>query len=112
MERNGWHSLERYSHIWLEIKNGSLKNPYEMLPPVFENWSDELIENTFSELDEIADGGAAMIAYSKLQYMDMGGEERNQITKSLLKYCELDTLAMVMVYEHLRDLGRLEILDS
>ena len=27
--------------------------------------------------------------------------ERTEITKRLLKYCALDNLAMVMIYEHL-----------
>jgi len=40
------------------------------------------------------------MAYAKLQYYDMTDEERNELTRSLLKYCELDTLAMVMLYEH------------
>jgi hypothetical protein len=28
--------------------------------------------------------------------------ERAEITNALLKYCELDTLAMVMIYEHFK----------
>jgi uncharacterized protein YprB with RNaseH-like and TPR domain len=34
----------------------------------------------------------------------MSDKERNEITTGLLKYCELDTLAMVMIYEHLKEL--------
>jgi uncharacterized protein YprB with RNaseH-like and TPR domain len=34
----------------------------------------------------------------------MSEDERESIKKSLLKYCELDTLAMVMIYEHLKTL--------
>ena len=34
----------------------------------------------------------------------MSPEERNKLSKSLLKYCELDTLAMVMIYEHLNEI--------
>jgi hypothetical protein len=30
-------------------------------------------------------------------------KERAEITNGLLKYCELDTLAMVMIYEHFRE---------
>jgi len=40
-------------------------------------------------------GGAAMTAFAKLQFSDMTDDEHDQIAKSLLKYCELDTLAMV-----------------
>ena len=71
-----------------------------MLPPVFDNWSEEQVEKTLSEMDLIGDGGAAMIAYSKMQYMDMSEAERRELSKSLLRYCELDTLAMVILHEH------------
>ena len=57
-----------------------------------------------SDLEDIADGGAALTAYGKLQYSEMNNKERLAITDSLLRYCELDTLAMVMIYEHLKEL--------
>ncbi len=41
-----------------------------------------------------------MMAYARMQFMDMSDTERNVIIKGLLKYCELDTLAMVMIWEH------------
>lgn len=62
------------------------------------------IDDNVSELDSIADGGVALTAYAKLQYQDMSMKEREEITSGLLKYCELDTLAMVMIYEHLVEL--------
>ena len=34
----------------------------------------------------------------------MTEEERKDITEALKRYCELDTLAMVMIYEHLKSL--------
>ena len=40
-----------------------------------------------------------MAAYGKLQYEDMSDIERDRLNTALLKYCELDTLAMVMIYE-------------
>jgi hypothetical protein len=30
----------------------------------------------------------------------MSDQERTQIAKALLRYCELDTLAMVMIWEY------------
>ena len=91
------------NHIWLQIENNDVINPYKMLPPLFENWNDEELAENISELENIADGGAALMAYAKLQYQDMTEVERTEITTGLLKYCELDTLAMVMVYEHLKE---------
>jgi hypothetical protein len=58
---------------------------------------------TISELEGIADGGMALTAYAKLQYVDMSERERGELTIGLKKYCELDTLAMVMIYEHFRE---------
>lgn len=88
--------------IWLNFDNGQVINPYHQLPKLFENWDSEKIEETLSDMDSIADGGAALTAYSKLQFTDMSTDERTELRKSLLKYCELDTLAMVMLYEHFR----------
>ncbi|MEN2283127.1 DUF2779 domain-containing protein [Algoriphagus sp. SE2] len=92
------------SHVWLQTENGKVTNPYKMLPPLFENWTDEQLESTLSEMEGVNDGGAALTAYGKLQYTDMEQIEIDELTKALLKYCELDTLAMVMIYEHFREL--------
>jgi len=34
-----------------------------------------------------------------MQFTEMSKIERTHLIKGLLKYCELDTLAMVMIYE-------------
>jgi len=39
------------------------------------------------------------MAYAQMQFTEMKPEEREAIHSSLLKYCELDTLAMVMIWE-------------
>ena len=90
------------SKIWLEEINNKIKDPYLSLPQIFEEYDPNF--ELVSEMEELADGGAALTAYGKLQYTDMSLEERKAITDSLLRYCELDTLAMVMIYEHLREI--------
>ena len=55
-------------------------------------------------LEQIKDGGAALTAYARLMYEDLGDDSRKSIEKSLLEYCELDTLAMVFLYQGLTDL--------
>jgi hypothetical protein len=92
------------NHVWLQYDNGKIINPYKLLPPLYENMTQDQINDTLSELDNIADGGAALIAYGKIQYTDMTKQERVEISKSLKRYCELDTLAMVMIFEHLKTL--------
>ncbi len=49
------------------------------------------------EASVIAEGGAAATAYARLQFEDMKDETRQKINAALLRYCELDTLAMVMI---------------
>lgn len=87
-------------HVWL-VDGG---NPYKNLPVLFEGWAEELMFENISELDEIKDGGAAMMAYAKLQYSEMTAREREEIKKRLLQYCELDTLSMVMLLEHFKEI--------
>ncbi len=91
------------NHIWFHFEKGNLLSPYKILPRLFEDWDEEQLDATVSEMDNIADGGAALTAYGKLQYTDMAEEERLAIKESLLKYCELDTLAMVMIWEYFRE---------
>ena len=80
------------NHVW--IKDGNL-DPYISLPaPDFSK-----VENPVGDINKLNNGGDALTAYAKIQYQEMSYEERNIIKQSLLKYCELDTLAMVMIYE-------------
>lgn len=92
------------NHIWLQYHNEEIINPYDLLPPLYENMTQDQINDTLSELENINDGGAALTAYGKIQYTEMTKQEREEISKSLKRYCELDTLAMVMIFEHLKTL--------
>jgi len=90
-------------HVWLTFnEKGEVIDPYKILGKPFEEWNEDFERMT--DIDEINNGGAALTAYGLTQYTDMSPEERNKLSKSLLKYCELDTLAMVMIYEHLREI--------
>jgi len=86
--------------IWLK-KNGQgqIINPYELLPPLFEGIDDEHIDEFLMKSD-IREGGAAMVAYARMQFAEMSEKEKKSIITSLLRYCELDTLAMVMLWEY------------
>jgi hypothetical protein len=52
---------------------------------------------------ELAQGGAATTAFARLQFDDISAAERQHIEVALLRYCELDTLAMVMIFEAWRE---------
>lgn len=88
------------THCWLFEKEGLIQNPYKQLPPVFDQWTEEELESLLSNMEDISNGGAALTAYGFLQYTDITPIERKSLVSALLKYCELDTLAMVMLVEH------------
>lgn len=94
-------SLNFQNMQWVEVDNsGVVKDPYDLLPPVFDGISNSLLDSLIMEDDaELQDGGAAMIAYAQMQFTQMSDEERQLIRKALLQYCELDTLAMVMIVQ-------------
>ena len=53
---------------------------------------------------DIANGGAALTAYAMMQFTHMSDQEREKVKSALLRYCELDTFAMVMIWEHWNNL--------
>ncbi|WP_407264838.1 DUF2779 domain-containing protein [Tenacibaculum maritimum] len=91
-------------YVFLQFENGKAISPYKALPSVYENWSQEQLDNALANIGDIADGGTALTAYAKLQFEDVTQEERDALESALLRYCELDTLAMVMIYEHFKEL--------
>lgn len=78
------------SITWWQQQNGSLVNPYELL-------------RDHSE-DAVGKGAEAMTAYASLRTGALDAETANNVRKGLLRYCELDTLAMVMIYIHWKSL--------
>lgn len=89
---------------WWQEAQGTVVDPYRLLPPVFSDLPRELVEVLEADDDlEIAQGGAATTAYARLQFEDMAPHERRSIEAALLRYCELDTLAMVMIFEAWRE---------
>jgi len=98
-------SLNFTDKQWVVIEQDAVQDPYASLPPLFEG-EDQLSEEHLTDAQKIADGGAAMAAYAHLQQIDMLPNERTAITQGLLRYCELDTLAMVMVVEAWQDMLR------
>jgi hypothetical protein len=92
-------SLNFTNKIWINSDNGKVDNPYKLLPELFKDESEHDYELIMSEIEIINNGGAAMTAYAKLQFQEMSLYERQEIEAALLQYCELDTLAMVMICE-------------
>jgi len=89
--------------LWeLNAESGRPESPYHLLPSQYGDL--DLSKEELIAVDgEVKDGGAALIAYAKMQFTDMSDAEREALRKALLQYCELDTLAMVMIYEQWLD---------
>jgi hypothetical protein len=94
----GIQSLNFKNQVWVQFEGENVKDPYKLLPTIFQDVSEKNID-LLSDDDNLANGGAAMTAYARIQFEDMSDYERGELEKGLLKYCELDTLAMVMIYE-------------
>ena len=92
------------THRFIELdENGKVISPYKNLPPLFDNWDADSLDRAVTNIEGISDGGAALTAYGKLQFEEVSKRERLEIEKGLLRYCELDTLAMVMILEYFRE---------
>ena len=88
---------------WIKMENGLASDPYKLLPKMFQDITQKDMRLLSSD-DELREGGAALTAYARMQFAEMSDYERKEIRKALLKYCELDTMAMVMIYEGWREM--------
>ncbi len=73
-------------------KDGVVLNPYATLPPLPIGEKDELVN----------EGTGAMRAYQAMLYGQEGSDAKTKESwkRLLLQYCELDTMAMVIIFEH------------
>jgi hypothetical protein len=90
-------SLNFDDHQW--IVPAFNNDPYKTLPKIFDGYDRNELDEYFDDLDGVADGGAALTAYSYLQYTHIPEEARLALKNALLRYCELDTMAMVILLE-------------
>ena len=100
----GIQSLNFVDQVWWQEADRAVVDPYRLLPPVFSDLPRDVVDALEADDDlEIAQGGAATTAYARLQFEDVAMQERRSIEAGLLRYCEIDTMAMVMVYEAWRE---------
>ncbi len=85
---------------WWQELDGQVLDPYRLLPPVVaESTFEEQQALVSSTASHLKDGGAAMAAYAQLQSTTLSVAQRSDTESALLRYCELDTLAMVMTVQ-------------
>ena len=100
-------SLNLENKVWIEYEEDgkTVKNPYKLLPSVstyLDIPQEELDKMEREDDDTVSNGGAALAAYGKLQFSDT--QMSKALEKALLCYCELDTLAMVFIWEYFYDM--------
>jgi hypothetical protein len=95
-------------HVWLQADK--CNDPYKTLPGIFgpsHGQLDAMLARLAGDDDDdgaINQGGLAMTAYNYTQFACLEDRERQSIERALLRYCELDTLAMVMLVQGLMEL--------
>lgn len=89
---------------WVAGEDGVPLEPYNLLRLDGEDLlGEELRPGEDPDDLAITEGGAAATAYARLQFEDVDEVERRMIREALLRYCELDTLAMVMIVQAWRE---------
>lgn len=78
--------------------NGEVGNPYKYLPAI----GAESMDGATDSNDILNNGGLANANYAKLQYDGLTNDEKLKLKNALLRYCELDTMAMVLIYEYFK----------
>lgn len=80
---------------YVKEESGELLSPHKSLPPLLIDGRDVFVN----------EGTRAITAYQSMLYGPQKSDPgiRNQWKNLLLQYCELDTLAMVMIYWHWAD---------
>jgi hypothetical protein len=78
--------------LFKKEKDGTVVNPYDLLPDI----------GIYEDAERVQDGTGAMRAYEDLMFGLSKGDiqAKNDISRALLLYCKLDTLAMVIIWEH------------
>ncbi len=88
----------------VDEKGQPVKSPYDALPALtLQDSKDNTLDlSKLDELDIVKNGPGAMLAYEHVRYGLAAGDQaaRRSIRRQLMRYCELDTAAMVMVWKY------------
>lgn len=97
----GLSSINYTDWTWIQFDvKGKVKNPYDTLPSLFPDLTEEQLTNLMTDKNYLKEGGSAMMAYARMQFSEMKDYEFEDLKNGLLRYCELDTFAMVLVWEY------------
>lgn len=96
---------------WIREEGGKVLNPYKLLDGISSFFPEgsraavRMEELSAEESGESGDkrinnGGAALWAYGLLQFCHQDPAAKAALIKALYRYCELDTMAMVFIWEY------------
>jgi hypothetical protein len=81
-----------------------VKSPYDALPALtLQDSKDHALDlSKLDDLDVVKNGPGAMLAYEHIRYGLAASDQavRKSMRRQLMRYCELDTAAMVMVWKY------------
>ena len=81
-----------------------VRSPYDALPALtLQDSKDNALDlSKLDDLDVVKNGPGAMLAYEHIRYGLAASDQavRKSIRRQLMRYCELDTAAMVMIWKH------------
>jgi hypothetical protein len=86
--------MRKQFEAWTGLPADATRDPYASLPPV----------EISGVLQDVHEGTGAMRAYQEMMYgADKNDPAKKEMWAGLLqRYCELDTLSMVLILEHWR----------
>jgi SOS response regulatory protein OraA/RecX len=99
---NGFKAGKNIASIRAELKESGVSDG--LIDQGFQKYLDEFNQDNTDDalvsknrkFEEWYDG-AALTAYAMVQFTQMSDQERSKIQSALLRCCELDTFAMVMI---------------
>lgn len=95
--------LKRVIDLLIPFREFNYYNPKQQGSASIKNVLPAIVGKSYKGM-EIADGGTASTEFFKATYENYSEEKRKKVLENLLKYCELDTLAEVLIVEKLKEL--------
>src|SRR3989344_7097348 len=93
--------LKRIVDLLVPFREFSYYNPKQQGSASIKDVLPALVGKRYQGM-EIGDGGTASVEFFRMAYENCSDEEKKKVRDNLLKYCELDTLAEVMIVEKLK----------
>jgi len=92
--------LDRVVDLWIPFRNFSYYNPSQNGSASIKKVLPALVGKGYENMD-ISDGGTASMSFIDISYNEVSDGKKKKVREDLLKYCGLDTEAMVWIVDEL-----------